>query len=267
MALQTGNSIATGIRTPGSRLDAMQAHVAGSSGIWKGFQPLAHLAGMYDIQGSVGGRWVAADWIITALGGAGTTLTPQDSQPSTATFVTRATADGDGYSIQWSMDGGTTAQEIFKPTANLNIYFHSRFKLDNAANDAQTKGRVVAGLVTKEVDDDYYNATRHSGSAAGIALFKDSGDANVDYALWDGGAATTDADSGADLANDTYTICAFRVNGVSSVDFLVDSTKVNQATVTNIPTEELALTFQGETSEAAAITFTLQSLIGAQEAL
>lgn len=265
MAIQNGNSIATGVRTPGSRLDALQAHVAGSSGIWKGFQPLAHLAGMYDIQGSVGGRWVAADWKVTAIGGAGTTLTPQDGHPSTATFVTRATADGDGYNIQWSMNGGTTVHEVFKPTAGHNIYFHSRFKLDNAANDAHTKGRFVAGLI--KADTDVYDTTRHSGSASGIALFKDSGDANVDYALWNGGAATTDADSGADLSNDTYIICAFRVNGVSSVDFLVDSTKVNQPTVTNIPTEELALTFQGETSEAAAVTVTLQSLIGAQEAV
>lgn len=265
MAIQTGNSIATGIRTPGSRLDAMQAHVAGSSGIWKGFQPLAHLAGMYDLQGSVGGRWVTNDWVDTAIGGAGTTLTPQDGHPSTATFVTRATADGDGYNIQWSHDGGTTAHEVFLPTAGHNIYFHSRFKLDNAANDAETKGRFVAGLI--KADTDVYHATRHTGSDSGIGFFKDSGDANIDYALWKGGTATTNADSGVDLANDTFIICAFRVNGVSSVDFLANATYVNQATVTNIPTEALTLTFQGETSEAAAVTVTLQSLIGAQEAV
>lgn len=257
MPFSMSNLIATGTRSQGGQSDALDAAVGTSSRMWNGFQPFGWLVGRYDYQGTLGGRWRAADWVITAIGGAGTTLVPQDSQPSTATFVTRATADGDAYNLQWSMDGGTTIQEVFKPTAGLNIYFECRLKVDNVADDAHTKSRFYVGIGSVDTDvhgsvTNFVGFYKASGAATAVGI--------IDATSQDATAAI------ATIANDTFITLGFRINGVSSVDFYVNGVKTAQTDVSDLPSTEMALTIQGETSEAAAITYTLQNIVCFQEA-
>lgn len=258
MPFSMSNLIATGTRSQGGQSDALDAAVGTSSRMWNGFQPFGWLVGRYDGQGTIGGRWVVADWKVTAQGGAGTSLAVSSTQPSLASFITRATADGDGYNMQWTKDGGTTVVPAFIPTAGLNIYCEGRFKVDNAADDAHTKSRFYFGIGDADT-------AIHGSVSKFIGLYKASGAATMVGVIDDTGQTLTTG-TGA-ITNDTYFTCGFRVNGVSSVDFFVNGVLIErQTTVSNLPTAAMALSFEGQTSEAAAITYTLQHLVAFQEA-
>lgn len=269
MAFSQANVISTGVTTYAGGKDGTEACFGKASGLFAGVQPFGVLAGTQDVQGTVGPiKWRAADWVITAHGGAGTTLVPADAHPASATFVTRATADGDGYNIQWSMDGGTTVHEVFKPTAGQVIVVYGRFKVDNASTDAHTKSRFHFGL--SDTNTDIHNADDDV-----IEFYKASGAATMVGRLAAGGTATDTSALTNSLVDNTYIQLGIRVNGVTSVEFWQGagstigalSRVATQTTVTNIADEELALSFEGETSEAAAITFYLQHLVALQEAL
>lgn len=266
MSITYRNTINTGIHGPSTGQNPLEACFPQSPcPFWAGYQPFADISGTQDHQGTFGQiKWRAADWKITAIGGAGTTLVPQDSQPNTATFVTRATADGDGYNLQWSMDGGTTTQSIFKPTAGTLIIAFARFKMDNVANDAHTKSKLFFGLSEDDAgilasDEDCAGFLKAAAANSTVGTIANDGTA-------------TDTADLLDFANDTYISLGMRINGVTSVEFWKgttahDMTRLStQTTVTNIPNEAMALSFEGQTSEAAAITFTLQHLMAAQEA-
>lgn len=269
MAFSQANVITTGVTVYASGKDATEACFNKASGLFAGIQPWGLLSGTQDVQGTIGPiKWRAADWVITAHGGAGTTLVPQDGHPNVGKFITRATADGDGYNLQWSKDGGTTVQEIFKPTAGEVIVCYGRFKLDNASTDAHTKGRFNFGLSDTNTDieasdDDLITFVKASGAATMVGR------------LAKGGTATDTSALTNSLADNTYIQLGIRVNGVTSVEFWQGagstigalSRVATQTTVTNLADEELALSFEGETSEAAAITFYLQHLVAFQEAL
>lgn len=235
---------------------------------WAGWQPFGGAAGTTQEQGSFGNRaWLAAHWLVTAIGGAGTTLTPTASgYPQGATFITRATADNDGYNIQWSQDGGTTTSNIFVPTAGTLIIGYGRFKLDNASTDAHTKGRFHFGLT----EDD---AGVQASDEDTVEFYKASAAATMVGRIANDGTATDTSALGASLADNTYISLGFRVNGVTSVEFWQGTTPhdmslaATQTTVTNLPGEPMGLFYEGQTSEAAAITFYLQHLYAYQEAL
>jgi hypothetical protein len=238
-----------------------------ANAFWAGLQPFGNISGIQDMQGTIDNhKWRAADWLITAIGGAGTTLVPASTHPETATFVTRATADNDGYNIQWSMDGGTTSSAIFTPTAGQMILCYGRFKVDNASTDAHTKSRFHFGLS----EDD---AGIHASDEDTIEFYKASAAATMVGRIANDGTATDTAALGASLVDNTYISLGFRVNGVSSVEFWQGTTAgdmtlaATQTTMTNLPGEPMALSFEGQTSEAAAITFYLQHMVAFQEAI
>lgn len=264
------NTINTGIHGPSTGQNPLEACFPQSPcPFWAGYQPWGYIGGTQDEQGTLlHGRqkWLASDWKLDALGGAGTTLTPADSQPATATFVTRATADGDGYNMQWSKDGGTTAgPEIFKPTAGTLMIAYGRIKVDNASTDAHTKSRFYLGLSDT-------NADIHNADDDLIMFYKASGAATMVGRLAKAGTATDTSALANSVADNTYISLGIRVNGVSSVEFWQGTTahdmtlSATQTTVSNIADEEMILSFSGETSEAAAITFYFQHLMAAQEA-
>lgn len=268
MAISQGNVITTGVTQYKGGKDATEAVFNSASGLFAGIQPFGLFSGVQDMQGTFGSnKWRATDWLITPIGGAGTTLVPTASgYPSVATFVTRATGDNDGYNIQWSMDGGTTTSNIFVPTANTIIVGYCRFKLDNAANDAHTKGRFHWGLT----EDD---TGVHASDEDTVEFYKASGAATmVGRVAADGTATDTSALSNS-IANDTYIQLGFRVNGTTSVEYwqgasLTGGGLSRMATLSSgLPDEAMGLFFEGQTSEAAAVTFTLQHLIAFQEAI
>ena len=269
MGYSQANVLVSGLHGFKSGRDVTEACFNSASGLFAGLQPFGMLAGTQDCQGTFGSdKWRAADWVITAIGGAGTTLVPSDAAPSQATFVTRATADGDGYNIQWSKDGGTTVSEIFKPTAGQVIVVYGRIKADNASTDAHTKSRFHFGL--SDTNTDIHNADDDVAM-----IYKASGAATMVGRIAAGGTATDTSALSNSFVDNTYIQLGIRINGVTSVEFwqgtgstIGGMSKVaTQTTVTNIPDEELALSFQLETSEAAAITAYLQHMVAFQEAI
>lgn len=267
MSVSFRNTINTGIHGPSTGSNPLEACFPQSpSPFWAGIQPFGDLCGTQDMQGTVGKeKWRAANWVITAIGGAGTTLVPTDAQMSKATFVTRATADGDGYNIQWSKDGGTTVSEIFLPTAGTLIVAYGRFKADNASTDAHTKSRFYFGIGDTDTDI-------HGSVLEFAGFYKASGAATMVGILDSSGGQTATSALANSLVDNTYISLGIRINGVTSAEFWQGTTahdmtlSATQTTVTNIPVGESALSFQGETSEAAAITFHLQHLVAFQEA-
>lgn len=269
MAFSQGNVVTTGVTGFKGGKDATEACFNSASGLFAGLQPFGMLSGTQDMQGTFGSdKWKAADWLITAIGGAGTTLVPAQTYPSVATFVTRATADNDGYNIQWSMDGGTTTSNIFIPTANTIIVGYCRYKIDNASTDAHTKGRVHWGLTEDDTgvhasDEDTIEFYKASAAATSVGRIANDGTASDTSAL------------ASSLADNTYIQQGFRVNGVTSIEFWQGasttiggmSREATQTTVTNIPTETMGLFFEGQTSEAVAQTFSIQHLVAFQEAM
>lgn len=269
MAFSQANVLATGISRYNNAKDGTEACFSSGSGLFAGLQPHGGMAGVQDIQGTVGNhKWRAADWLITAIGGAGTTLVPGQTQPEVATFVTRATADNDGYNIQWSMDGGTTTSNIFLPTAGLLIVGYCRMKADNASTDAHTKCRYHWGLT----EDD---TGVHASDEDTIEFYKASGAATMVGRIANDGTATDTSALGASMVDNTYLQMGFRVNGVTSVEFWQGtatsiggmSRAATQTTVTNLPNETMGLFLEGQTSEAAAVTFYLQHLVCIGEAI
>lgn len=258
------NTVDTGIRGPKALMDPLKANFPeyGSGHLFRGLNWAGLFDGSLAVQGSFPGRdhpWRAANFKITAQGGAGTTLVPAvNTFPASATFVTRATADGDGYNLQWTYDGGTTVAPLFAPAANTLIIGYFRLKLDNAANDAHTKGRFYLGIGDADT-------AIHGSVSKFLGLYKASGAATVKGIL-DDGAQTLSTETAA-VVNDTFIQLGFRVEGVSKVSFWTgtgtrvgDMTNFSNGTIalTNLPTANMALSIEGQTSEAAAITYTLE---------
>lgn len=264
----TTNMLETaGIRGAKSPKDPLKSSFAqyGSGHLFYGL----NWAGLFDgslwYQGTFGNHpWRAADWLITAIGGAGTTLTPADAAPPKATFLTRATADGDGYNMQWSMDGGTTGQEVFLPTANSLIIGYFKGKVDNAADDAHTKSRAYFGIGDLDTDihgsvGNFIGGYKASGAAALIGITD--------------ATAQDSAGTVGSFVNNTNFQFGFRVEGVTLVNFwwgtgtrVGDLEKVqSQTDVTDLSATEMCLQIQGETSEAAAITFHLEEAVVFQQ--
>ena len=266
MSITYRNTVNTGIHGPSTGQDPIESCFPRANAFWAGLQPFGNIAGIQDMQGTIDNhKWRAADWLVTAIGGAGTTLTPTASaHPEVATFVTRATADNDGYNIQWSMDGGTTTSNIFTPTAGQMILGYGRFKADNAGTDAHTKCRFHFGLT----EDD---TGVHASDEDTIEFFKASGAATMVGRVANEGTATDTAALAASMVDNTYISLGFRVNGTSSVEFWQGTTASDMvlrlSLTTGLPDEAMGLFFEGQTSEAVAVTFSLQHLVAFQEAI
>ena len=269
MSVSMRNTINTGIHGPSTGQNPIEACFPQSPcPFWAGLQPFGNTyGGSQDQQGTFGNhKWRAADWLVTAIGGAGTTLVPGQTYPEVATYVTRATQDTDGYNIQWSMDGGTTTSNIFVPTAGTLIVGYCRMKADNASTDAHTKTRFHWGLTEDDVGV-------HASDEDTIEFYKASGAATMVGRIANDGTATDTSALANSQADNTYLSMGFRVNGISSVEFWQGLTphdmtlSATQTTMTNIPTETMGLFHEGQTSEAAAQTFYLQQLCAFQEAL
>lgn len=261
-SFQNRNLLTAGSRVGGSQNDVLEAGCGPASGMWKGFQPFLGMVGRLRGQGA-GGHWgyFIDNWLETSHGGAGTALAAIDSSPGFLRVVTRATADGDGYSDQFADRHGTpTVSEIFLPVAGFNTWFECRFRCDNVADDAQTKARWWLGLCPTNTDI-------NNGQVDGVFLRKDSGDAQIDLQLSKNSTPTSATNKGT-FANNTWITVGFKICGLSCVEMWVNGAKVyTETTVSNlIDDEELALSFEFETSEAAAVTADVQHICAYQEA-
>jgi len=162
-------------------------------------------------------------------------------------LTSAATTDNDGASIQ--------GNEIFAVASGKDIFFSTRIK----CNDADQTD-ICAGLTVNFATNPEAMLT----AADRIVFQVDDGNASILCKTEKDGTETS-TDSGVDLADDTYAVLSFRVDGAGSVTFYVNGRAVATHT-TNIPNDEnltvAAMSLSGSASGTRATT--LDYLIAAQ---
>jgi hypothetical protein len=162
-------------------------------------------------------------------------------------LTSAATTDNDGASIQ--------GNEVFSVDADKVLYFQTRVK----CNDADQTD-ICVGLTVNFATNPEAMLT----AADRIVFQVDDGDASILCKTEKGGTETS-TDSGVDLADDTYVVLGFQVEGTGVVTFFVNGRQVAQHTA-NIPDTEnmelAAMSLSGSASGTRATT--LDYIFGAQ---
>jgi hypothetical protein len=162
-------------------------------------------------------------------------------------LTSTATTDNDGASIQ--------GNEIFAVDTGKDIFFQTRIK----CNDADQTD-ICVGLTVNFATNPEAMLT----AADRIVFQVDDGDASILCKTEKNGTETS-TDSGVDLADNTYVVLGFSVNGTGSVTFYINGKQVAQHT-TNIPDDEnlalAAMSISGSASGTRATT--LDYIMGAQ---
>jgi len=147
--------------------------------------------------------------------------------------LTPAAAENQG--IQMQTDG-----EIFLPAANKDIWFECRVR----GNDV-TEVDWFIGLCETDTNIIQANPTNV------IGFWTHDGDANIDFEVSSSVGAAA-ADTGTDLADNTWIRLGFFVNGITSVTPYINGTAQTAIGATNIPATELALAFAVLSGEGQA---------------
>ncbi len=181
-------------------------------------------------------RFNSGDYTITEVGDGSGTQALTDGVGGHL-LITNSAADNDETEMQ-------KKGESFKLVAGKPCYFGCCFKVNDA-----TQSDLYIGLGITD-------ATSITAASDGVTFRKDDGDANIDTCT-EKNSTETKADSGVDLANDTFITMEFFFDGNGTVYFYIDG--VLKATVTtNIPDdEELTPTFAIMNGEAVAKTTTI----------
>lgn len=158
------------------------------------------------------------DWTVVKDGTASAAIVA-DTVGGELALTSTATTDNDGASIQ--------GNEVFAVTAGKNIFFQTRVK----CNDADQTD-ICVGLTVNFATNPEAMLT----AADRIVFQIDDGDASILCKTEKNGTETS-TDSLVDLADDTYVVLAFSVNGTGSVQFFVNGALVATHT-TNIPDDE-----------------------------
>ena len=268
MSVTFRNTINTGIHGPSTGQDPLEACLPTANAFWAGVQPFGYYGGLQDHVGTYGKhKWQIADWVSTAVGGAGTALVEiAAAHPSISKTISRATADNDGYNLQWSKDGGTTVSDTFLLAAGQLTMAYFRFKVDNSSTDAHTKSKVFVGLSSSDVGI-------LASDADVVGFLKAGGAATMVGTIAAGSTATDTAALANSLVDNTYISLGLRFNGITSVEFWQGTLPGNmtlsatQTTMTNKPVLGMALSMAFATSEAVAIDFYCQQAEAIQEAI
>lgn len=154
-------------------------------------------------------------------------------------LTSAATTDNDGASIQ--------GNEVFSVDADKTVFFSTRIK----CNDADQTD-ICAGLTVNFAT----NPENMLTAADRIVFQVDDGNASILCKTEKDGTETS-TDSNVDLADDTYVVLSFRVDGTGSVTFYVNGKVVAQHT-TNIPDDEnltvAAMSLSGSATGTRATT-------------
>jgi hypothetical protein len=158
------------------------------------------------------------DWTVVKDTGAAVALVA-DAVGGELALTSTATTDNDGASIQ--------GNEVFAVTAAKNIYFQTRIKCTDADQTDICTGLSVNFATNPEA----------MLTAADRIVFQvDDGNASI-LCITEKDGTETSTDSGIDLADATYILLAFSVNGTGAVKFYIDGTLV-ATHGTNIPDDE-----------------------------
>ena len=158
------------------------------------------------------------DWTVVRDSGAAVALVA-DAVGGELALTSAATTDNDGASIQ--------GNEVFAVATGKNIYFQTRLKCTDAD---QTD--ICAGLTVNFASNPEAMLT----AADRIVFQVDDGNASI-LCITEKNGTETSTDSGIDLADATYILLAFSVNGTGAVKFYIDGTLV-ATHGTTIPDDE-----------------------------
>lgn len=178
------------------------------------------------------------DWTVVKDSGASVAIVA-DTVGGEVALTSAATTDDDGASIQ--------GNEVFSVDADKTVFFSTRIK----CNDADQTD-ICVGLTVNFATNPEAMLT----AADRIVFQVNDGDASILCKTEKDGTETS-TDSGVDLADDTYVVLSFRVDGTGSVTFYVNGKVVAQHT-TNIPDDEnltvAAMSLSGSSSGTRATT-------------
>lgn len=178
------------------------------------------------------------NWTVVKDSGASVAIVA-DTVGGEVALTSTATTDNDGASIQ--------GNEIFSVDAGKTVFFSTRIK----CNDADQTD-ICAGLTVNFATNPEAMLT----AADRIVFQVDDGNASILCKTEKNGTETS-TDSGVDLADDTYVVLSFRVDGTGSVTFYINGKVVAQHT-TNIPDDEnltvAAMSLSGSASGTRATT-------------
>lgn len=153
--------------------------------------------------------------------------------------------DADDDSDELQLVGESIILAASKP-----VIFLARIKVDDA-----TDSDLFVGLSATDTDI-------LGGTDNGVLFQKDAADANLDFGCRKAGAGSL-ADTGVDLADDTWIVVGFRWDGFGTVTpfYSTDASGKNvtelTAVITNIPTTEMRVSFGIRNGEAVAKTLSV----------
>ena len=188
--------------------------------------------------------YTAAHWTLTATGAGAVTI--DDNGVGGMMLLTNAAADNDSLEMVQETNNAVS-DASYSLTPGHPLWFEIKFAVDDA-----TESDVLVGLC--EADD----TTLIDGlSDGGVYFRKDDGDANIDI-VTEEATVETAADSGSDLANNTFVRLGFYYNGATAgtVTFYVDGVSVGTST-TNLPNHNLCPAICLQNGEAVSKVMTV----------
>jgi len=134
--------------------------------------------------------------------------------------------------------------ETFQLASGKPLFFETRFAVNCAAIANPT---VIVGLCIKDTD-------LTGGMSDGAYFIKDNGDANLDFCC-EKDSNESKADTGVDMADNTFITPAFYFDGAGNVTYYVNGTEIG-TTSTYVPDDEaLTVSFSQLNGEANANIF------------
>ena len=194
-------------------------------------------------------QYVAADWVITDVG-TDTRAVSAGADGGILVLTTGAIED-DGTFLQWSGNTLATTAETWKFASGFKLWFMARFKVSDATQSDFIMGLQITDTTPLAVSD-------------GVYWRKDDGDANLDFVVMAASTATT-ATAASTCVDDTYMELGFYYDGASGIEYYKDGIKLGTAVTTNMPSEELTVSFGVQAGAAAAKTLSLDYILCAKE--
>lgn len=190
---------------------------------------------------------LAVNWIITTTEAGSSSATEVITDATGGVLlVTNDNADDDNDFFQ-------TTSEIFALEPGKKAWFKARFKVSDATQSDFVMGLQVRDITPLAVSD-------------GVWFQKDDGDAYLDFHVAKS-SVQTDATAIATVASNTYLTVAWYYDGINTIGYYVNDTKLGQITTapTYMPTTELTVSFGLQNGEAAAKTMSVDYIFAARE--
>jgi hypothetical protein len=191
--------------------------ILNTGSMWNGFE--FGRPGVYETYFNYFHSYTAGDWTITTTetGSSDATELIADASGGILRVTNDNSASGDADGLQLS-------GESFLPASGITIYCETRIKVSSA-----TTGDYLWGLVVTD--------TSPLAHANGIVFRKNTGDTAWDFETTASSVSSTDSNIEVAQTSD-FVKLGFKVNGISSLDYYVDDSKIGTFTG-NIPVTEM----------------------------